>query len=697
METDTSFVESSEEHRNRINSKSSGRGHIFSIQTGEVAADKLITPNQHGYGTGNGGIIYSNDSHVVDFSKSMETGSTVSFHDINYSVNTKIDGVKAKKVILKDINGVFGPGMNAILGPTGSGKTSLLDVLAARKDPNGLKGTVLIDGAPQPENFRLCSGYVVQDDVVMGTLTVRENLAFSASLRLSKKISKKEKKERVEDIIMELGLTKCADTKVGTDFIRGVSGGERKRTNIGMELIIKPSVLFLDEPTTGLDASTANAVMLLLAKLSRRGRTIIFSIHQPRYSIFKTFEFLHLLSLGETVYHGPANEALTYFSDCGFVCEEHNNPADFFLDVINGDSTAVASVADVADEYNVKNRSHSDTAIKISSESDSESKQTPLVKNFMNSKYYTAMQENTKRVFSRYQQTETVTVQKIDYPTSFLHQLGTVSVRAVKNIIRNPMTSIFQFVVMVIFSLIVGGIYFQLDTSRDSGIQNRVGVFFFLVMNMVFSNLSALELFINERVVFMHESASGFYRVSAYFFSKVFCDLIPMRIIPNLGFCCITYWMIGLKPTAFAFFFFYLQMILTTICACALSFFMSASIGIMAIATLALAMSYVFMMVFGGLLINIESLPEFLQWLQYGSIFRYSTNALAINELTGMQFCDVINGTEVNCIPGEGYLISQGIRYDTWGLWQNTVAVVAILVGFMFLAYVQLRRIPKYK
>nr|XP_054773562.1 broad substrate specificity ATP-binding cassette transporter ABCG2-like [Lytechinus pictus] len=141
----------------------------------------------------------------------------------------------------------------------------LLDILAGRKEKEGVRGEVLINGNDIPRNFKCCSGYVVQDDVVMGTLTVRENLAFSAALRLPSTVSQKEKKERVDETITELGLEDCKDTKVGTMFIRGVSGGERKRTNIGMELVIGPTVLFLDEPTTGLDANTAYTVMSRLA------------------------------------------------------------------------------------------------------------------------------------------------------------------------------------------------------------------------------------------------------------------------------------------------------------------------------------------------------------------------------------------------------------------------------------------------
>lgn len=216
-----------------------------------------------------------------------------------------------------------------------------MDVLAGRKEKRGLKGSILVDGKLQPDNFKCMSGYVVQDDVIMGTLTVKENLMFSANLRLASTVSSQEKEERVDSALEELGIAHVADSKVGTPFIRGVSGGERKRTNIGMELIVNSSVLFLDEPTTGLDANTANTVLRLLHRLSRKGRTIIFSIHQPRYSIFKLFDRMMILSRGLTVYHGPANRATRYFGEIGYQCENMNNPPDFFLDVINGDDEIV--------------------------------------------------------------------------------------------------------------------------------------------------------------------------------------------------------------------------------------------------------------------------------------------------------------------------------------------------------------------
>lgn len=169
----------------------------------------------------------------------------------------------------------------------------------------------------------------------MGTLSVRENLAFSANLRLSsKEYSNEAKREKVDNVIDQLGLTECANTFVGNEFVRGVSGGERKRVNIGMEMILDPPVLFLDEPTTGLDANTANSLILLLYKLvmsadnfddvivvtsrlALDGRNIIMSIHQPRYSIFSMFDRLILLTKGDIAYIGSCQKCVSYFEEIG--------------------------------------------------------------------------------------------------------------------------------------------------------------------------------------------------------------------------------------------------------------------------------------------------------------------------------------------------------------------------------------------
>uniref|UniRef100_A0A8C4NPY2 ABC transporter domain-containing protein n=1 Tax=Dicentrarchus labrax TaxID=13489 RepID=A0A8C4NPY2_DICLA len=541
----------------------------------------------------------------------QDRGPTVTFSNLHYCVHERRFCCKRgpEKYILNDVSGIMRPGMNAIMGATGSGKTSLLDVIAGRKDPAGLQqGKVLVDGRVVTSELRLSSAYVVQDDILMGTLSVRENLLFSANLRLKPQHhSSTDKKQRVDAIIQDLGLTDCADTKIGTEFLRGVSGGERKRCSIGMELITSPSLLFLDEPTTGLDSNTANCIIGLLHKLSRRGKTVIFSIHQPRYSIFRQFDHLTLMHKGEVVYAGAADHALEYFTNLG-MCS-FNNPADFFMDITNGEAKS--------------------------------------------------------------------TLETLSTGTTVLNSL------------RNPQTSYAQLALNIFFAILVGLIYYQMPLTLPEALQNRSGAFFFLIINMVFGNLSAVELFINERAIFIHENSSGYYRTSVYFLSKIFADLIPNRIIPIFIFSAIAYYMMGLKPAFEAFLCFALTMSLVSLAGVGLAFLVSASVSSFAMANILIALPFVFMMVFGGFLVNLNSMLTWLSWLKWISIFRYGLNAAFINEMTGQFFYSNTTILSHLCcsIPGELFLKSQDIDYSVWGFWQNQVALLGIILVCMFLHY----------
>ncbi|NXB64304.1 ABCG2 protein, partial [Struthidea cinerea] len=634
-------------------------------------------------------------------------GSVLTFHNICYRVKTKTGFLcfrkTADKEVLRDVNGVMKPGLNAILGPTGSGKSSLLDILAARKDPHGLSGNILINGAPQPANFKCTSGYVVQDDVVMGTLTVRENLKFSAALRLPKSVKEQEKDERVNQIIKELGLSKVADSKVGTQFSRGVSGGERKRTNIGMELITDPAILFLDEPTTGLDASTANAVLLLLKRMAKQGKTIIFSIHQPRYSIFRLFDNLTLLAAGRVLYHGPAQHAIDYFQSIGYQCEPYNNPADFFLDVINGDSTAVAM--NKADESNTAE----------STEERSEYDKTVaerLAEKYSNSTYYRETKAHLESMSSGNKIKTKGVFRQITYANSFLHQLKWVSRRTFKNLIGNPQASIAQVCVTAFLGLIVGAIFFGLKED-SAGLQNRVGAMFFLTTNQCFSSISAIELFVVEKKIFIHEYISGYYRTSAYFIAKLMADLIPIRTLPSIIFTCIVYFMLGkygrLKPTVGAFFTMMFTLMMVSYTATSMALAIAAGQSVVAIANLLMTITFVFMILFSGLLVNLTSVLSWLSWLKYFSIPRYGMTALQINELTGLNFCNSSNNAVLSmtkftnvcvfiCRPctGEEYLRSQGIDASSWGLWQNHLALACMSIIFLIIAYLKLHFMKKF-
>uniref|UniRef100_A0A670YYR9 ABC-type xenobiotic transporter n=1 Tax=Pseudonaja textilis TaxID=8673 RepID=A0A670YYR9_PSETE len=559
----------------------------------------------------------------------------------------------------------------------------LLDILSTRKDPQGLSGDILLDGMGLPTHFKCMSGYVVQDDIVMGTLTVRENLMFSAALRLPLSTSKYEKNQRVEQVLKELDLVKVADTKVGTYFSRGVSGGERKRTSIGLELITNPKVLFLDEPTTGLDASTANAVLLLLKRMSLQGKTIIFSIHQPRYSIFKLFDSLTLLAAGRLLYHGPADNALPYFKSLGFVCEPYNNPADFFLDIINGDSSAVLTMWIGRSEGPATEREQETIAL-------------TLAVQFSKCNFYKKMLEELD-VMSKEQKRLGTTIKGLPYSTPFLHQLKWLSRRTFKNLIGNPQNSTAQVNDVSSSSSLI---YYELNC-----ICHLIGALFFLATNQVLNSITTVELFITEKRIFIHEYISGYYRVSAYFFSKLIADMMPMRTLPGIILTSLNYFTIGFKPVLASFFIMMLTIILIAYASSSLALAVATGQNITSVANLLINICFVFMIVFSGILVNLTTITPSLLWLEYFSIPRYGLNALQINEFTGLRFCnETPEGVNVTCVSttaftvctGEDYLEMQGIGTTAWDLWQNHVALTCMTIIFLTIAYLKLKFLKKY-
>lgn len=152
---------------------------------------------------------------------------------------------------------------------------------------------------------------MTQENVLLGTLTVRETITYSAYLRLPPSLTKEEIEGIIEGAIMQMGLQDCADQIIGNWHLRGISGGEQKRLSIALEILTCPRLLFLDEPTTGLDSASAFFVVQALRSVARDGgRTVISSIHQPSSEVFTLFDDLCLLSSGELVFFGDAKKAI---------------------------------------------------------------------------------------------------------------------------------------------------------------------------------------------------------------------------------------------------------------------------------------------------------------------------------------------------------------------------------------------------
>ena len=615
----------------------------------------------------------------------------ISYQNISYTIKQHGIICTKKKKILSDVSGKLYTGLNAILGPTGSGKTTLMDILAARKDRRLLEGRVLINGRPTPEYFRCMTGYVTQNVHLQDMVTVRESIYYSANLRLPSSVSRKEKRDRVQNVIDSLGLTRVSESRIGNLFIRGISGGELKRTHIAMELIISHSILFLDEPTTGLDSYASVELMETLKSLSRQGKLIVVAIHQPRYAIYKLFDSITLLSQGRTVYHGQANSAIDYFATLGHICPERENPTDFFLDTIAKDELKKLDCNNLIVKPDLPEL---------------------FEKSELNSILQASLRSNSPSCISNFQFHSSISK---GYQRSFIWQMYVIGMLSLTRIFRSPTEFMFTVITGFICCFLFGGIYWQLDYSL-SGLENRVGCLFLIIILIVSYNLACIETFLESKVLLIHEHMNGYYRVSSYFISNLLPELIIKRILPTVASYLIMYYMVGFKTEFMNVCMFFLVITLTLINAGALHMLLGCITNSFSIAAVISGFLYILMVIFAGIIINIESLPVWLQWLQYFSLFRLALSTLFINELVGLEFClDVFreltsDGTCFNATysfggetistiqTGEEYLTSHGIPYlQPFDVWRGVLGLSIYALVLLIFAYLALRILKKEK
>jgi ABC-type multidrug transport system ATPase subunit len=267
-------------------------------------------------------------------------GHSLKFEDIVMKTKTRDPVKNPPKEILKSVSGHVPPRkVTAIMGPSGSGKTSLLKVLTGRAGNKqfDVSGQVKLDGRvvdPTDIQVRRELGYVEQEISILSTSTPREAIRFSARLRLDRSVTNKEIEDLVDEILAELGLVGCADTMIGGGVLMsgGLSGGEKKRTQCGVELVTKPDIIILDEPTSGLDSFTATQLVDILGRLSRAGAGVLLTIHQPPPTVVRKIDHLILLQDGRLMYDGSVGHQISdYFTEKGHPKPEDYNIADWIL------------------------------------------------------------------------------------------------------------------------------------------------------------------------------------------------------------------------------------------------------------------------------------------------------------------------------------------------------------------------------
>lgn len=576
-----------------------------------------------------------------------------------------------EKTILKNISGKVVPGeFLAIMGPTGSGKTTLLGVLA-RRLRHGVTGEIKINGKPPTKNYKRRVAYVLQDDVLFANLTVEQTLTFTAKLRLPN-MTEEEKKQKVDEIIEILNLNKARHTIIGGPFIRGVSGGERKRVNIGNELLTNPNIVLLDEPTSGLDTSTALNLVRILKGMADAGLTVIASIHQPSSQMYELFDKLLLLVDGQPTYYGKASEAVSYFASIGLSCSKFYNPADFMMGLIlQEELNKTADMKNKLIKAYAEINGHDDVS------AITEKNEVKLLKKLKKKT------EDTReaKFAASYIEQFTILLQR-----SFLQSRGT-------NISKIP------FFQMIVVALVVGGMWWQCDRV-ESRIQDRLGAVFFVgVFSGGFTPVfNAIWNFPPERAVLQRERSAGSYQLSAYFLAKNVADF-PFDVMYPFLFVFIAYWMVGFGSTFWNFLVFLVVTTVTIIASSSMGLAISAKILNVKVGGVCAGVAMLAMMLIGGFYVDLDELPPVVRYLKYASVLKFSYDALLINELRGTTFEQVpgFNSPwdDHNPITGEDILATRAIEVNS--VWGNVGIILLWGAFWKLLAYVFLKYTYKQK
>mmetsp|Transcript_27613 Transcript_27613/g.55261 ORF Transcript_27613/g.55261 Transcript_27613/m.55261 type:complete len:1005 (-) Transcript_27613:1103-4117(-) len=436
------------------------------------------------------GKILSKESFMQHYGRALEEvvrdvpcdgerkrGINVEFIDLSLSVRVSGETVR----VVDRASGKLREGtLTAVMGGSGTGKTSLLNALSGRAYYGEVTGSILINGRNgRIEDHKHLVGFVPQDDFVNGELTVRENLQFAGRFRLAANTSMREISDLADGVIASLGLVRVRDSIVGDARSRGISGGERKRVNIGVELMGRPYILFLDEPTSGLDSSSSSLVMSGLKRLAEgMGVTVACVIHQPRKFIFDLFDNIILfVSGGKVIYEGHPDLVEDFFSEAGYVLPPGENVADWIVDISSA-SIKLPKLPEYDDSFrsNVDSmRSISDLMrAQISDVSRKKSEERNLTREFLSKRWTTAVQNSKNDPESAHLPKSLLMVpEKVRRP-SFLCQMETHIQRNFLGMYRNRMSLLFDTAVIVLAVFFINAGTVRLVSERFLSMDHTV-------------------------------------------------------------------------------------------------------------------------------------------------------------------------------------------------------------------------------
>eukprot|EP01104_Vermistella_antarctica_P020020 TRINITY_DN827_c0_g3_i2.p1 TRINITY_DN827_c0_g3~~TRINITY_DN827_c0_g3_i2.p1 ORF type:complete len:1483 (-),score=306.29 TRINITY_DN827_c0_g3_i2:234-4682(-) len=636
------------------------------------------------------------------------------------------------KLVLDSVSFHVKPGtMTVVLGAPGCGKTTMIRLLANLVRNGDISGDITFNGVtPNPRDYHRKVAYVRQDDIHQPQLTVRETLFFAAQCQMPETSTVKEVELRVLNVMELLGISHRADTLVGDALLRGVSGGEKRRVSIGIELCKAANLLLLDEPTTGLDATTALDVFKSLRVVADHVAPVVSSLQQPGRELFELFDNVVLMSHGKVVYFGPVSRVLPYFENMGYVCPTRRNPSDFLQDIIDkphvisepssGYSSSSESSADMESGLSVGNSSDSDRLIGATDVDEDDNNYVDVAAAKAHASHLREVYEQSdiKEEMWRHDNvnpndgglsTEPY-VDQLRYATSRVKQFRLCLWRTFRILMNVPATFITRVVRAIIVSLIVGSAFFQLGDTQDE-LYARLGLGFYVVSYAGLGAISNIGPTFNGRDVYYYQRESKYYSSLPLFFATTVMD-IPLLLLENLVFGVIVYFMAGLRLNVVAFLYFI--MLVTTFSFAMNSFCKGLAYASRDIMT-AIAIAPVFVAsiaLFSGFPLKKSLVPTWLVWLYWSSPFMYANQGYAINELLGEDFtCESedeypdksdkslhrsfpkgYNGVRV-CPVTEGETALEGVDFytESYAKWLFLLGVLGWVVIFSVMCWLAMR------
>ncbi|XP_049867817.1 ATP-binding cassette sub-family G member 1 [Pectinophora gossypiella] len=589
----------------------------------------------------------------------VPTKEAVDIQFSNITCTVKLGINKGYKQILHGVSGRLRPRqLIAIMGPSGAGKSTLLDVLSGYRT-TGVGGAVFINGRGRNmKRFKRMSCYIQQDDRLQGLLTVGENMMVAADLKLPTKLDRYEKGEVIEDILTNLGLYEHMNTRASQ-----LSGGQRKRLSIALELINNPLIMFLDEPTTGLDSSSCSQVVQLCRSLAHQGRTIVCTVHQPSASLFALFDHVYVLAAGRCLYQGTTRNLVPYLDQAGIPCPIYHNPADYIIELASGEYGEDKLTL-------LTTKAENGRALEWFEHPDSIPSMEGLRKQYPLSLLKEEDSHNG------------------DEETSQSNQRSVLIKRGFMKAKRDSTMTHLRLMVNVVVGIMLGALFINAGNEGSRVLENYNLLFAILMHHMMSPMMLTILTFPSEMSVLSKEHFNRWYSLGSYYISITIVDL-PVSIVSCFIFSVIVYTMSSQPLDIVRFLMFFAISLYTVLVAQSVGLMIGAVFNVVNGTFLGPTLS-VPMMMFAGFGVTLRDLPSYLYWGSYVSYLRYGLEGF-IGAIYGLERPILDCNQALYCHYRYPRQFLEEVAMSPDMFWWDVLALTVAVVVFRTAAFVLLK------